>query len=112
MKTPQEWAAWRELSPSLPDGPGERVSGYGVMGVPFDSGHILGLRRWTASSVGTPFTSIWHRDPDGVWTFHESVVCDIACSRWFGQGTKESRLGSVGVEWTGPTSLRVTSASI
>jgi hypothetical protein len=35
------------------------------MGLPFASGHILGLRRWTASSVGDRFTSIWQRDPTG-----------------------------------------------
>lgn len=110
MKTAHEWATWREESPRLPVGPGERVSGYGVMGVSFDSGHVLGLRRWTASSVGAPFTSIWHRDPAGVWTFHETVACDIACSRWFGRGTRGSELGGIDVTWTGPGSMRVASA--
>ena len=52
--------------------------GYGVMGLPFSSGHILGLRRWTASSVGDRFTSIWHRDPIGHWTFYESVDSEWA----------------------------------
>jgi len=30
----------------------ERFFGYGVMGLPFASEHVLALRRFTASSVG------------------------------------------------------------
>ena len=65
MKAPAQYAQTREYHPVLPKGDCERVSGYGVMGLPFASGHILGLRRWTASSVGDRFTSIWHRDSTG-----------------------------------------------
>ena len=65
MKAPAQYAQTREDHPVLPKGDCERVSGYGVMGLPFASGHILGLRRWTASSVGDRFTSIWQRDPTG-----------------------------------------------
>jgi hypothetical protein len=32
----------------------ERFFGYGVMGPPFASGYVLGLRRFTASSIGHP----------------------------------------------------------
>jgi hypothetical protein len=65
MREPADFARDREERPELPEGTCERVSGYGVMGLPFRSGHVLGLRRWTASSIGESFTSIWHRDPDG-----------------------------------------------
>jgi hypothetical protein len=84
MKAPAQYAQAREDHPVLPKGNCERVSGYGVMGLPFASGHILGRRRWTASSVGDRFTSVWHRDPTGRWTFYESVPCQVACSRYFG----------------------------
>jgi hypothetical protein len=80
------------------------------MGVPFDSGQILGLRRWTASSVGEAFTSIWHRDADGAWTFYESAPLSVACSRWFGAATSASRVTPIELAWTGPTSLHVTAA--
>lgn len=73
VREPAEWARHVEERPQLPAAGCERVSGYGVMGLTFRSGHVLGLRRWTASSVGAGFTSIWHRDPDGRWTFYESV---------------------------------------
>lgn len=41
-----------EASASLPAGSNERFSGYGVMGLPFRSAHILAMRRFPASSVG------------------------------------------------------------
>lgn len=112
--SPQEYAEAAEADPQLPAGTEERVSGYGIMGVPFSSGHVLGLRRWTASSVGEPFTSIWHRSPDGSWRFHESMVseasCTVACSRWFGRGAAESVPAEIDLAWTSPTHLHVTTA--
>ena len=56
MKSPAQFAQAAEERPVLPPGDCERVSGYGIMGLPFASGHVLGLRRWTASSVGDRFT--------------------------------------------------------
>ena len=85
---PEQLVKRLEESPELPPGDCERVSGYGVMGLPFASGYILGLRRWTTSSVGESFTSIWHRDPGGRWTFYESVRCEVACTRYFGSAVQ------------------------
>lgn len=110
MRAPAAFAQAVEEHPALPPGDCERVSGYGVMGLPFASGHILGLRRWTASSVGERFTSIWHRDPTGSWTFYESVPCEVACSRYFGDDVDRVREGPIDVEWDGPDRLRVTTA--
>lgn len=50
------------------------------------------LRRWTASSVGEGFSSVWHRDPAGRWTFYESVT-DVVCGRYFGAETERVRVG-------------------
>ena len=109
MKSPQDFAAESERHPQLPAGAGERVSGYGVMGQPFASGHVLGLRRWTASSVGDQFTSIWHRDPEGTWHFYESAQPEFACSRWFGHGVQESTVVDIDLAWEGPNVLHITS---
>jgi hypothetical protein len=79
------------------------------MGQPFASGHVLGLRRWTASSVGDQFTSIWHRDPDGSWRFYESAQPQFACSRWFGHGVQESTVADIDVTWEAANVLRITS---
>lgn len=110
MKTPAQYAQGCEDHPVLPNGDCERVSGYGVMGLPFASGHILGLRRWTVSSVGDRFTSIWHRDPSGRWTFYESVPCPVACSRYFGNDVERFVEGPIELDWEAPARLRVRTA--
>jgi hypothetical protein len=107
MRTPAQFARAVENQPVLPPGDGERVSGYGVMGLPFASGHVLGLRRWTASSVGDQFTSIWHRNPAGRWTFYESTDCEVACTRYFGAEVERVREGPIDLVWKGPDRLFV-----
>jgi hypothetical protein len=110
MKEPAHFARQREEKPELPAGDCERVSGYGVMGLPFRSGHVLGLRRWTASSVGEAFTSIWHRNPEGRWTFYESAPCEVACTRYFGAAVERQRIGAIRLEWETPHRLRIRAA--
>jgi hypothetical protein len=107
LREPARCAQHAEDYPVLPAASCERVSGYGVMGLPFRSGHVLGLRRWTASSVGEAFTSIWHRAPDGSWTFYESAPCDVACSRYFGADVQRTRLTPIGLDWHGLRRLRI-----
>ena len=106
MRPPREYALESERHPHLPPGTEERVSGYGVMGQTFASGHVLGLRRWTASSVGEQFASIWHREPDGRWHFYESAQPEFACSRWFGGRTFESK--GIFPGWRVSTVLSIT----
>jgi hypothetical protein len=107
MQEPAQFAQHVEEHPLLPQASGERMSGYGVMGLPFASGHVLGLRRWTASSVGVAFTSIWHRDPHGRWTLYESAPCEIACSRYFGADVERATVVPIHLEWPGPRRLHV-----
>ena len=110
IREPAEHARGAEESPQLPAAACERVSGYGVMGLPFHSGHVLGLRRWTASSVGDAYTSIWHRHPSGRWTFYETAPPDIACTRYFGAEVDRVRRGPIALAWEDPRCLRVTTA--
>src|SRR5215813_674896 len=81
---PREIIHQIENNPALPAGEEDRFAGYAVMGVPFRSGHILALRRFPASSVGPAYTSVWHRDPRGMWTFYSTVNPEMGCSRYFG----------------------------
>jgi hypothetical protein len=104
---PAELARQFEEHPQLPTADCERVSGYGVMGLPFDSGHVLGLRRWTASSVGDGYTSIWHRDPAGSWTFYQSAPAEIACTRYFGADVERVQTGPIAVDWQGERRLHI-----
>jgi hypothetical protein len=73
-----------EHSAHVPSGSDERFSGYALMAQPFQSGHILALRRWPASSIGPAYTSIWHRSPQGAWTFYADAPADRSCARYFG----------------------------
>jgi hypothetical protein len=106
-REPAELARHSEEHPQLPRATCERVSGYGVMGLPFRSGHVLGLRRWTASSVGDAFTSIWHRDPAGRWTFYESAPSEVACTRYFGASVERMQVGPIALDWEGDRRLRI-----
>jgi arsenite methyltransferase len=90
-----------EREAELPSGSGERFSGYGVMGMPFRSGHVLGMRRFPASSIGPGYRSVWHRDPDGRWTFYQDQPAELACSRYFGDEVDEVREGPIRIDWTG-----------
>src|SRR5260370_10998305 len=84
-------AARLESAPEVPSGGEERFSGFAVMGIPFASGHVLALRRFTASSIGPAYTSVWHRDPGGRWAFWQDQAADQACSRYFGAAAAETR---------------------
>lgn len=91
----------------LPPGPGERFSGYGVMGLPFASGHYLALRHMTASSIGPGYRAVWHRDPTGRWTVYADAPPQLSCARYLGRALTASRTSAVGIDWRGPRSLTV-----
>jgi hypothetical protein len=107
MREPAEIAEDLERESELPPGSDERFSGYGVMGLPFRSGHILGLRRLPASSIGPGYRSVWHRDPHGRWTFYQDQPAELACTRYFGSAVDEVREGPIHIDWSGPRALQV-----
>ncbi|SRR5712692_310799 len=67
------------LSAQLPDLPvvrghapwpgHEYVKGWGVFGLPFDSGHVLALHVFPENDF-SPYRTVWHRDPGGRWSIH------------------------------------------
>ena len=73
MNDPRDLVADIEACPRVPAGSEERFAGYGVMGLPFGSGHLLALRRFPASSIGPGYRSVWHCDPNGRWTFFQEI---------------------------------------
>jgi hypothetical protein len=107
MREPAEIVAALERQAELPPGSEERFFGYGVMGLPFRSGHVLGLRRFPASSIGPGYRSVWHRDPHGRWTFYQDQPAELACTRYFGSAVDEVREGPIRIDWTGPRDLEV-----
>lgn len=77
----------------------EQFHGYAVVGVPFRSGHILGMRRFPVSSVGPGYTSVWHRDAAGRWVIYQDQEPRYTCPRAFGPGIDDAPTVPIAVEW-------------
>src|SRR3954469_5643930 len=108
VREPAEIAADVERRPQLQAGTEERFFGYGVMGLPFRSGHVLGLRRFPASSIGPGYRSVWHRDAQGRWTFYQDQPAELACTRYFGSAVDDVREGAIRIDWTAPRRFHVS----
>ena len=106
--SPRYLASLMDAEVQLPRGDEERFTGYGVMGLTFDTGHVLALRRLGSSSVGHGYTSVWHRTPEGIWTFYADVAPGQGCTRYFGSAVHDVRISDVEIDWVGPRSLTVT----
>jgi hypothetical protein len=100
-------AAEAEARPEVPQGPGERFAGYGIMGLPFASGHVLAMRRFPASSIGPAYTSIWHRDPAGTWAFWQDQPAELGCARYFSAAIAETRRVGIDLDWPAPDTVRL-----
>ena len=111
MRSPKDAARDAEHS-ALPSGSGERFAGYGVMGLTFASGHVLAMRRFTASSVGPGYTSVWHRTPDGRWAFWADQPDENACPRYFSTALSETRTIDIALSWPDETTLRVDAPAV
>ena len=86
----------------------EYVKGWGVFGLPFDSGHVLALRVFPENDFG-PYRAVWHRDPGGRWSIHvDGPRLDTACPRYFGPACDFTGHARIGLTWDGPATLRVT----
>jgi len=108
MPTPRATVEKLELFPRLPEGDGERFVGYGVMSLPFRSGHLLALRRWPATSLGRAYTSVWHRTPEGAWTFYGDAPPRTSCPRYFGSAVSETVTADIGITWSSARDFTVT----
>lgn len=107
--TPQAAVDAVTVRPTLPTGTDERVAGFGVMGLPFRSGHYLAFRHFPASSFSPAYHSVWHRDPSGTWTFYATTPAELSCSRYFSSATTVPAARSdIAMTWTGPWSLAIT----
>ncbi len=85
----------------------EWVRGYGVMAVPFDTGHVLALRNFPENDFA-PFISVWHRAPDDGWSIYvDGPRMDTACPRYYGTAARHNSLASIKLTWTGPNDLLI-----
>lgn len=84
------------------------MRGWGVFGLPFDSGHVLALRVFPQNSFA-PYRTVWHRTPQGEWSiFADSPRLDVACPRYYGAACSYTGQARIALDWTGPRTLRVT----
>lgn len=98
--TPREAAGLHATK--TPPAPGEdRVSGYGVMGLPLESGDYLALRHWTTSSFGPAYRSVWHRDADGRWTIYSDQPPEVSCARFVGAAAHAVVTAPIRLTWSG-----------
>jgi hypothetical protein len=109
---PRKLVEQLEAAASLPAGSNERFNGYGVMGLPFRSGHVLAMRRFPASSVGPGYTSVWHRNPDGEWVFYSTVSPRQACTRFFGAIAMDAIETEIRLAWKAPFRLQVAMPAV
>jgi len=108
LRTPLDAATAVLQNPSLPAGDDERFVGFGVMGFLFASGHYLALRQFPATSFTPGYRSVWHRDPDGLWTFYTTTPGPQSCARFFSSATPNDAVQcDIDVAWVTPWSLFV-----
>ncbi len=81
------------------------------MGVPFQSAHVLALRRFSSSSIGPAYTAVWHRNPSGAWTFYSTVAPDLSCARYFGAQVARNVVAPIEIAWVDSTLLRIVVGS-
>lgn len=85
----------------------EHVKGWGVFGLPFDSGHVLALRVFPESDFGS-YRTIWHRDPSGRWAIYvDGPRLDTSCPRYYGAACAHTGHARIELTWTGPATLHV-----
>lgn len=86
----------------------EHQKGWGVFGLPFDSGDVLALRVVPESDFG-PYCALWHKDPGGSWAIYvDGPRLDTACPRYFGAACKYTGYAQIQFAWKGPATLHVT----
>jgi hypothetical protein len=89
----------------------EYVRGWGVFGLPFDSGHVLALRVFPENDFA-PYSTVWHRTPNGSWSiFADAPRLDVACPRYYGPACRVTSLTHIELKWLGPMSLQITMRS-
>lgn len=108
VRTPRRAAVELERRRPLPDGGDERFASYGMMGLPFTLGHVLAFRRVVASSIGPPYTTAWHRDPEGAWTVYTDVAPERSCARYFGAALSRVVRAEIRLEWAAADRLSLS----
>src|SRR5262249_5909825 len=107
MTLASELQALRPLVQRSPLSGYEYVKGFGIFGLPFDSGHVLALRVFPENDFG-PYITIWHRPPAGAWSiFVDGPRLDTACPRYYGAATRHVQFSKITLQWTEAAALSI-----
>ena len=80
----------------------EYVKGWGVFGLPFDSGHVLALRVFPENDFGS-YKSLWHSPPTGGWSIHvDGGRLDTACPRYYEAACRYTGFAKIALTPTSP----------
>jgi hypothetical protein len=112
LNEPRQLIEKVETDAHLPPGEWERFNGYGVIGLPFKSGHVLAMRRFPVSSVGPGYKSVWHRSPDNKWVLYVNVPPRQACPRYFGAIATETIETDILLDWPEPSRMHIAMPSL
>ncbi len=81
--------------------------GYGVMALPFTSGHVLALREFPENDFA-PYRTVWHRTPDHSWSIYvDGPSHDTACPRYYGRAVAHVQSAHITLSWIGAHRLRI-----
>lgn len=85
----------------------EYVRGYGIYGLPLDSGHTLALRVFPENDFA-PYKTIWHQTPEGQWSIYvDGPRHDTACHRYYDAAVDHVESATITTTWEGPMELHV-----
>ena len=108
MELSKELQAIEPLTQKSPLPGFEYVRGFGVFGLPFDSGHVLALRVFPENDFA-PYTTVWHRTPGGIWSiFVDGPRLDTACPRYYGAAARHVQFSKVTLQWTEAMALSIS----
>lgn len=85
----------------------EHIRGYGVLGLPLSSGHVLALRVSPINDFA-PYVTVWHQTPAGEWfIYYDAARPDIACPRYYGAAVRHVIPAKIILQWSGPAELTI-----
>ena len=108
MELSTELQAIKPLTQKSPLPGFEYVRGFGVFGLPFDSGHVLALRVFPENDFGA-YITVWHRTPEGIWSiFVDGPRLDTACPRYYGAAVRYVQFSKITLRWTEAMALSIS----
>jgi hypothetical protein len=92
----------RSLKRGMPrdvSGNSAHFAGFGMHSLSLASGDVMAFTQVAASSLGPPFTAVWHRDSDGDWRVRVNIAPSRSCLRFLLTAASDVRVDDITVVW-------------